>query len=67
MNREIQALACCSLLLAAAEVFGQEIKVIVADGKNGHAVRNAVVWAISDAHLCRIPWWGRLLAPLENG
>ena len=44
MNRTIQALACCILLMAAAEVRGQEIKVIVLDWKNGHAVRNAVVW-----------------------
>jgi hypothetical protein len=44
MKRTVQALVCCSLLLAAAEVLSQEINVVVLDGKSGHALRNAVVW-----------------------
>jgi hypothetical protein len=44
MNRTIQGFVCSALLLAAADVVGQEIKVVVLDGKNGHALRNAVVW-----------------------
>jgi hypothetical protein len=44
MNRTVQGFVCCTLLLAATDVLGQEIKVVVLDGKNGHALRNAVVW-----------------------
>jgi len=44
MNRAVHGLVWCSLLLAATEVLGQEINVVILDGKNGHAVRNAVVW-----------------------
>jgi hypothetical protein len=44
MNRTAHGLIWCSLLLAATDVLGQEIKVVVLDGKNGHALRNAVVW-----------------------
>jgi hypothetical protein len=44
MNRTVHRLVWCGLLLAATEVLGQEIKVVVLDGKNGHALRNAVVW-----------------------
>src|ERR1700690_1697182 len=46
MNRTVHGLVWCSLLLAATDVLGQEINinVVVLDGKNGHAVRNAVVW-----------------------
>jgi hypothetical protein len=44
MNRTVHRLVWCSLLLAATGVLGQEINVVVLDGKTGHAVRNAVVW-----------------------
>jgi len=43
MNRTVQGLVCSALLLAATDGLGQEIKVVVLDGKNGHALRNAVV------------------------
>jgi hypothetical protein len=44
MNWTVYGLVLCSLLLTATDVLGQEIKVVVLDGKNGHALRNAVVW-----------------------
>jgi hypothetical protein len=44
MNWTVYGLVWCSLLLTASDVLGQEIKVVVLDGKNGHALRNAVVW-----------------------
>jgi hypothetical protein len=61
MNRTAHGLVWCSLLLAATEVLGQEIKVVVLDGKSGHALRNAVVWvqyreAIANRVLQRIQY-----------
>jgi hypothetical protein len=39
-----QAPVWCGLLLATANAFAQTINVVVLDGKNGHAMRDAVVW-----------------------
>jgi hypothetical protein len=44
VNRTAYKLIWCSLLLTATAAFGQAIDVVVLNGKNGHAIRNAEVW-----------------------
>jgi hypothetical protein len=61
MNRTVQRLIWCSLLLVPTSSFGQTIDVVVLNAKNGRGIRDAEVWvqfyeAPTNRVLKRIPY-----------